>query len=348
MKPLAFAFALGGCSVAAYAATSLPFLQDAPVRPPTSGSSSMMPIPTINPVSVDTMADRRVIDQARQASDTLEYNQTRRMRMNISSDGVKPPVLAGIVDSTGRHIEPPTVTITDPCKINPSLAACRSPEKVCTEMGGTWSSGKCDVMGQATGVLKEGWYPKEGAASFSIRPSWTGVIDGKNVGIVCWRKSNHTGRDSGRCEAEIIDATPRDTQIVEGRSWSLGEGTYLGIHIGKQAGDDFNRAPQEWKMRWAKTFADQVPGSNVYDLFRKYPVVSWVSMVKDDGGYDDNGYYRPPSTVYNRFNGYAWDETTRSDVTIMAAGMRKYDLYYRESTSIFNTPSLRGSLLLKN
>lgn len=347
MKPLAFAFALGGCSVAAYAATSLPFLQDAPVRPPTSGSSSMMPIPTINPVSVDTMADRRVIDQARQASDTLEYNQTGRMKMNISSDGVKPPVLAGIVDSTGGHIETPTATITDPCKINPSLAACRSPEKVCTEMGGAWSGGKCDVMGQATGVLKEGWYPKEGAASFSIRPSWTGVIDGKKVGIIC-RESERTGRNAGGCATEVIDATPRDIQIVENRSWHLGEGTYVGVHIGKKAGDDFNRAPQEWKMRWAKTFADQVPSSSVYDLFREYPVVSWISSVVYSSGCDDSGCHDDYHTVYNRFNGYAWYETTLSDVTIMAAGMRKYDLYYRGNTRGSAPPSLRGSLLLKN
>jgi len=333
MKPLAFAFALGGCSVAAYAATSLPFLQDAPVGLPTSGSSSMMPIPTINPVSVDTMADRRVIDQARQASDTLEYNQTGRMKMNISSDGVKPPVLAGIVDSTATPPMSASATITDPCKINPSLAACRSPEKVCTEMGGTWSSGKCDVSGQATGVLKEGWYPPNSISGFSIRPSWTGVIDGKNVGIVCWRKSNHTGRDSGRCEAEIIDATPRDTQIVEGRSWSLGEGTYLGIHIGKQAGDDFNRAPQEWKMRWAKTFADQVQSSSVYDLLNKYPHVTHTSRVE-------------------RYK-FAWIDQTGSDVIIQAAGMRKYSLFYGTLSSnedgwLTVEAEFRGTLLLKN
>jgi len=108
-------------------------------------AGTMMPIPEIMPVNVDT--SRSIIDQARLAADHMEYGQTRRIGANMSEAGHKMRTLS-VADSTGVVSMNDKVKITDPCEIDPNLILCRKDltDLQCQDLGGTWNygNGKCE------------------------------------------------------------------------------------------------------------------------------------------------------------------------------------------------------------
>ncbi len=139
MKPLAL-----GVSIAAAAASAAAYAFDLPLPKPTQSpvpsAGTMMPIPEILPVNVDT--SRSIIDQALSAAGKMEYNQTGRIGVKISEAGHKTKTL-DVADSSGWILENSTFKITDPCEIDPDLALCRK-DIQCQDMGGTWIDGKCE------------------------------------------------------------------------------------------------------------------------------------------------------------------------------------------------------------
>jgi hypothetical protein len=172
LKPFALVAATFGGVLGAPAiiASPLPSMLT-PVQSAASsaGTFAKMPIPSIQPVTLDTPSAKNLIELARSEAEQLERTQSSKIAADIGVSGIKVASLDG-VDSTGSVNGTPRTDATTTTINTPPP----SPEGQCLKMGGTWSGNKCN-MPSSGGASR--WIPnaKSEISKFIISINETGT-----------------------------------------------------------------------------------------------------------------------------------------------------------------------------